>query len=55
MELNPSIVANEIISHINDMVILPDRDLRIVSINAAAGKVDLVKLAGMFNLTEKSL
>jgi len=36
MELTPSIVADEIISHINDMVILLDGELRIVSVNTAA-------------------
>lgn len=38
MELNPSIVADEIISHINDMVILLDSELRVVSVNTAAEK-----------------
>lgn len=36
MNLNPSIVADEIISHINDMVILLNSELRIVSINISA-------------------
>ncbi len=38
MELNPSIVADEIISHISDMVILLDSELRVVSLNTAALK-----------------
>lgn len=38
MELNPSIVADEIISHINDMVILLDNKLRVISVNTAARK-----------------
>lgn len=36
MELKPSIVAEEIISHISDIVLLIDRKLRIISVNKSA-------------------